>query len=148
VLDETWNQIEVGGEIQGVVDVLVKCAVRDAVELNIDAEGAVFGNTESGAAGALNGTKVNGRGDDAMLTVPPPSSSTSPHSRVLPPTKTFAELGESSTVQSSESKESTKSGKGNPKHLKIEDRSYYIVSATAEILILLLDYLKLVVNLR
>ncbi|EKM82490.1 hypothetical protein AGABI1DRAFT_117956 [Agaricus bisporus var. burnettii JB137-S8] len=148
VLDETWNQVEVGGEIQDVVDVLVKCAVRDAMELNINAEGAVFGNTESGKGGTLNGTKANGKGDDSTSTmVPSPSSPASPHLRALPTTKTFAELGETVTVQSSESKESTKSGKGNPKHLKIEDRSYYIVSATAEILVLLIDYLKLIVNL-
>ena len=35
----------------------------------------------------------------------------------------------------------------NSKHLKIEDRSYYAVSATAEVLTLLLDYLRVVVNL-
>jgi vacuolar protein sorting-associated protein 54 len=148
VLDEMWNQVEVGSEIQDVVDVLVKCAVRDAVELNVEVEGTVFGNTESGVAGTLNGAKMNGKGDDASLAVISPSASGSPQLRALPPTKTFAELGEMTTVQSSESKESTKSGKGNPKHLKIEDRPYYIVSATAEILVLLLDYLKLVVNLR
>lgn len=149
VLDETWNQVEVGGEIQDVVDVLVKCAVRDAVELNINAEGAVFGNTESGKGGTLNGNRANGKGDDSTSTmVPSPSRPASPHLRALPTTKTFAELGETATVQSSDSKESTKSGKGNPKHLKIEDRSYYIVSATAEILVLLIDYLKLIVNLR
>lgn len=33
------------------------------------------------------------------------------------------------------------------KHLRIEERTYYVVSATAEVLILLLDYLKVVVNL-
>lgn len=33
------------------------------------------------------------------------------------------------------------------KHLRIEDRSYYAVTATAEVLSLLLDYLRLVVNL-
>lgn len=35
----------------------------------------------------------------------------------------------------------------NTKHLRIEDRSYYSVSATAEVLTLLLDYLRLVINL-
>ena len=33
------------------------------------------------------------------------------------------------------------------KHLRIEDRSYYAVTATAEVLTLLLDYLRLIVNL-
>ncbi|GLB34735.1 putative vps54-like protein [Lyophyllum shimeji] len=33
------------------------------------------------------------------------------------------------------------------KHLRIEERTYFAVSATAEVLVLLLDYLRLVVNL-
>ncbi|KNZ79337.1 Vacuolar protein sorting-associated protein 54, partial [Termitomyces sp. J132] len=33
------------------------------------------------------------------------------------------------------------------KHLRIEDRTYFAVSATAEVLVLLLDYLRVVVNL-
>ncbi|KII89130.1 hypothetical protein PLICRDRAFT_40765 [Plicaturopsis crispa FD-325 SS-3] len=33
------------------------------------------------------------------------------------------------------------------KHLRIEDRTYFTVSATSEVLILLLDYLKVIVNL-
>ena len=33
------------------------------------------------------------------------------------------------------------------KHLHIEDRTYYVVSATAEVLTLLMDYLRVVVNL-
>ena len=36
----------------------------------------------------------------------------------------------------------------NPgKHLKIEDRSYFAVSATLEVLLLLVDYLKVIMNL-
>ncbi|KAF8077733.1 vacuolar protein sorting-associated protein 54 [Lyophyllum atratum] len=41
-------------------------------------------------------------------------------------------------------------GMGNTagaKHLRIEERTYFAVSATAEVLVLLLDYLRLVVNL-
>lgn len=33
------------------------------------------------------------------------------------------------------------------KHLRIEERTYFAVSATAEVLVLLLDYVRLVVNL-
>ena len=33
------------------------------------------------------------------------------------------------------------------KHLHIEDRTYYVVSATTEVLTLLMDYLRVVVNL-
>ncbi|KAF8637425.1 hypothetical protein AX17_002920 [Amanita inopinata Kibby_2008] len=36
---------------------------------------------------------------------------------------------------------------GSSKHLYIEDRTYFIVSATAEVLVLLQDYLRFVVNL-
>ncbi|KAF5358520.1 hypothetical protein D9756_001367 [Leucocoprinus leucothites] len=144
VLDEMWNQVEIGADLQGVVDVLVRCAVRDAEELRVYAEGAVLGSPNPG--GAINGTKGKENGHSS----PTSPTSKAPKLHVLPPTKTFAELSEADSVPSSDSKESTKSGgsaKGNSKHLKIEDRSYYIVSATAEILILLVDYLKIVINL-
>lgn len=35
----------------------------------------------------------------------------------------------------------------NTKHLRIDDRLYYAVTATADVLTLLLDYLRLVINL-
>lgn len=149
VLDEMWNQVEVGMGVQHIVDVLVKCAVKDAEELRVDAEGTVFGSPDPGTTGAMNGARMNGKRESTSTSpsspTPPPKS---PNLRTLPPTKSFAELGESGTIPASESKESTKSNKGSPKHLKIEDRSYYIVAATAEILTLLIDYLKIVVNLR
>jgi vacuolar protein sorting-associated protein 54 len=149
VLDELWNQVEVGPDLQGVVDVLVKCAVKDAHELNVDAEGAVFGRPNPG--GAVNGVGVNGRENVVSSPSSPTSQSKSSKLRSLPPMKTYAELSETESVPASNSKESTKSSgsaKGSTKHLKIEDRSYYIVSATAEILVLLIDYLRIVINLR
>ncbi|KAF9447663.1 Vps54-domain-containing protein [Macrolepiota fuliginosa MF-IS2] len=145
VLDEPWNQVEVGGEVQDIVDILVKCAVMDAEELRIEVEGVVFG----GLGAMMNG--VNGKGSGNGRSVahsPVKSNSTSPTLgggvRILPSTKSYAELSDPGTVLISGA---NKSAKGNPKHLKIEDRSYYIVAATAEVLILLVDYLKIVVNL-
>ena len=41
----------------------------------------------------------------------------------------------------------SKAPAGSSKHLKIDDRPYFTVSATLEVLRLLLDYLKVVVNL-
>ena len=38
-------------------------------------------------------------------------------------------------------------GSSAPKHIRIEDRTYFIVSATADVLGLLMDYLKVIVNL-
>lgn len=144
VLDEMWNQVEVTGEVQGVVDVLVKCAVSDAEELRVGAEGAAFGNLN-----AMNGVGMNGKGTGNGTSSPSPSSPTprtpTASSRTLPPTKSYAELSETGTVSTLEPKGSNK---GNTKHLKVEDRSYYIVAATAEVLILLVDYLKIVINLR
>ena len=35
----------------------------------------------------------------------------------------------------------------NTKHIRIEDKAYYAVSATSEVLVLLLDYLKIIMNL-
>ena len=148
VLDETWNQVDVGVEVQGVVDILVRCAVKDAEELRVDAEGLVLGGPNSG--GAANGVRVQSKNGISST-----SSSTAsrklPKLHTLPPTKTFTELSEMEPVPSSDSKESTKSSgstKDNTKYLKIEDRSYFIVSATAEVLVLLVDYLKIVINLR
>ena len=36
---------------------------------------------------------------------------------------------------------------GPAKHLRIDDRTYFVVSATVEVLVLLQDYLRLVINL-
>lgn len=148
VLDEMWNQVEVGPEVQGVVDVLVKCAVRDAEELRVGAEGAIFGSPNSGSE---NGAKVMNGKENGVSPSASPRLDSSPRLRVLPQTKTYAELSETATVPTPNSKEPNKPAghaKGNTKHLKIEDRSYFIVSATAETLVLLIDYLKIVVNLR
>jgi vacuolar protein sorting-associated protein 54 len=149
LLDETWSQVEVGAEVQGVVDVLVSCAMKDAAELKVDSEGAVFGSANPGSA--VNGAGVNGKDHGVLSSSSPTPAPKSPTLRNLPPTKTFAGLSETGAIPTSDSKESTKSGgsgKGNAKHLRIEDRSYYIVPATAEILVLLIDYLKIVINLR
>jgi len=143
VLDEMWNQVDVGVEVQGVVDVLVRCAVKDAEELKIDVEGVVLGSPS-----LANGVRVQSKGSGVSS---PSSPRKLPKLRALPPTKTFAELSQMESVPPSDSKESTKSSgstKDGAKHLKIEDRSYFVVSATAEVLILLIDYLKIVINLR
>ncbi|KAF6763954.1 retrograde transporter [Ephemerocybe angulata] len=42
----------------------------------------------------------------------------------------------------------TRPSAGSSKHLKIDDRPFYTVSATLEFLVLLVDYLKVVVNLN
>lgn len=149
VLDETWNQVDVGVEVQGVVDILVRCAVKDAEELRVDAEGLVLGGPNSGST--VNGVRVQSKENDISSTSSSTSSWKLPKLHALPPTKTFTELSEMESVPSSDSKESTKSSgstKDNTKYLKIEDRSYFIVSATAEVLVLLVDYLKVVINLR
>jgi vacuolar protein sorting-associated protein 54 len=38
-------------------------------------------------------------------------------------------------------------GSSSSKHIRIEDRTYFTVSATADVLGLLLDYLKVIINL-
>lgn len=144
VLDEMWNQVDVGVEVQSVVDVLVRCAVKDAEELKIDVEGVVLGSPS-----LANGVRVHQSKENGVSS--PSSPRKLPKLRAVPPTKTFAELSQMEAVPSSDSKESTKSSgstKDGAKHLKIEDRSYFVVSATAEVLVLLIDYLKIVINLR
>ena len=122
VEDELWNQTEVTPALQHAVDILVDSAVRDHPELFVKTDDAIF----SGTQGETTATRVpkpttNGnQSASASGSVPSPSVPETPATR---PTAVAA------------------------KQLRIEDRSFYVVSATAEVLTLLLDYLKVVVNL-
>ncbi|KAM6500337.1 vacuolar protein sorting-associated protein 54 [Amanita muscaria] len=99
VEDEQWSQTEVSSALQHVIETIMDCAVRDAPELVVRAEGPI--SDSSGASAPIEKT----------------SNSTQ---------KTQA---------------------NGAKHLHIEDRNYFLVSATSEVLVLLQDYLCLVINL-
>ncbi|KAF8511112.1 Vps54-domain-containing protein [Hysterangium stoloniferum] len=105
VEDEQWAQVEVSGDMQRLVGLLVDAAMRDPVEL-------VLPRTE-------------------LQILPPSSVSASSNGQVRQP------LSPPSTPPISASSQ-----------LYIEDRPYFIVSATLQVLVVLLtDYVKLIVNL-
>lgn len=120
--DEQWNPAEVSPSLQRITDVIVDSAVRDSPELIIKSDTDVSLPNALSANGTASRTHLtNGKGKDQAL--PPP-----------PPVKQAPNGFNPSTVAGS-------------KHLCIDERPYFAVSATAEVLVLLLDYLRVVVNL-
>lgn len=124
VEDEQWNPAEVNPSVQKIVDMLVEASIRDPRDL--------------------------------LLNPPPynPSSPLPPMSPLLSPTLTPAgeRIRPSSPMPSPAPNRASVNGArrstSSPgKYLKIEERNYFAVSATLEVLILLVDYLKLIMNL-
>ncbi|CAA7271484.1 unnamed protein product [Cyclocybe aegerita] len=117
VEDELWNQTEVTAALQHSTNVIVDSAVRDPPELVITSDEAIF---------------------SPYATTTFPTSETNGTTRVA---------GQSpSNAGPSTNGASSATGSGT-KHLRIEDRSYYVVLATSEMLTLVLDYLRIVINL-
>lgn len=115
--DEQWNPCEVSPSLQHITNVLVDSAVRDAPELVIKSDADTLFSTPPPSA---NGVTPNTNG---VPSHPPPPP-------LKGPTNGFG----------------ANSGAG-AKHLRIDERNYFAVSATSEVLVLLLDYLRVVVNL-
>ncbi|KAF8809089.1 Vps54-domain-containing protein [Phlegmacium glaucopus] len=123
VEDERWDPTEVTPGLQHITNLLVDSAVRDPPDLIIKTDDTIFSPVTT------------------TFSSPTPTTSN----------------GKSAIVQSFSnalSKLSSSNGNTAPtisstttKHLHIEDRTYYAVSATAEVLTLLMDYLRVVVNL-
>jgi vacuolar protein sorting-associated protein 54 len=110
----------VSPSLQRITDVLIDSAVRDSPELIIKSDAdTLFPNSLPINGIANPAINANGKGKDN----PPP-----------PPIKKAPNGFNPSSVTGS-------------KHLLIDGRSYFAVSATAEVLVLLLDYLRVVVNL-
>jgi len=110
VEDEQWGQIEVSQRSQRIVDVIIDCAVKDALEV-------VFAKPSP-----VNGV-TNGASPTSSMETPPPTAS--------------VPNGEGAGIAAT----------GNAKYLKVEERTYYVVSATMQVLQLVIDYLKVIVNL-
>ncbi|KAF9036624.1 vacuolar protein sorting-associated protein 54 [Panaeolus papilionaceus] len=126
VEDELWKPLaEVTPGLQRIVNALVDSAIRDPPELVIKTEDTIFSPYAANFSLAVtpNGT-------------PAPTSALD--SSAAPSFTTALDNSHAAAPANS---------RGVVKHLKVEDRSYYIVSATAEVLTLLQDYLRLVVNL-
>lgn len=123
VENEQWEQIDATPAIQHITDVLVDSAVRDVPELLV---------TNADTA--------------------PVSSSSIPSISSLPSLSSSLTTATSTdTVPSSPSAPAVKRTNGATKNtkvrLRIEERTFSAVSATSEVLSLLLDYLRVIVNL-
>ncbi|OCH88200.1 Vps54-domain-containing protein [Obba rivulosa] len=126
VEDEQWNPAEVPPSAQHIVDLLVDSSIHDPLEFVLSTSG--------------------------------PPSSPLPNSPLPPPSPSLTVNGASAPMPSSPlpspvrlpppPRASTRRVTTSPsKHLRIEDRTYFAVSATLEVLMLLADYLKVIINL-
>ncbi|KAF8912041.1 Vps54-like protein-domain-containing protein [Gymnopilus junonius] len=125
VEDELWNPTEITPGLQHITNILVDSAVRDPPELIIKTDDAVF----SPLAGSFPST---GPDTATSMVVPESAANITPALILSFPTSMRSTNGPPAS---------------STKHLRIEERTYYTVSATAEVLTLLLDYLRVVVNL-
>lgn len=120
--DEQWNPVEVSPSLQRITDVLVDSAVRDSPELVIKSDADTLFPNPLSTNGTSNPTlNTNGKGKSKDNPPPPP-------------------------IQKAPNGFNPSSVPGS-KHVVIDERTYFVVSATAEVLVLLLDYLRVVVNL-
>lgn len=125
VKDELWNPTEVTPGLQSITDLLVDSAVRDPPDLIIKSDDTIFTPITT----EFPSTPTTSNGKSAIV-----KSFNNVLSKLSSTNGSAAAAAASSTTTSS-------------KHLRIEDRTYYVVLATSEVLTLLLDYLRVVVNL-
>ena len=128
VEDEQWSQAEVPSSVQRISDLLIDAAVHDSREFIVKIAPAVSGPPPSSFSlpSSLRPTASHGSS----------SQPSSPQPITLRP---LSPLPSSPRLQSN--------GSSLAKHLRIEDRTYFAVSATQEVLNILTDYLKVIVNL-
>lgn len=123
--DEQWNPAEVVPPVQRMINLLVDASIHDPRELLFEALGNPTSplppNSPIASPNLANGAPV-----------PPSSPLPSPNPNRL-------------SVNGSP--QPRKASSNPSKHLKIEDRSYFAVSATLEVLLLMVDYLKVIMNL-
>ena len=127
VEDELWNPKEVTPGLQHITDLLVDSAVRDPPDLIIKSEDTIF----SPITANFPSTPTTSNGKSAIV---------KSFNNVL--SKLSSSNGSATTDTAATTTTTTSS-----KHLRIEDRTYYVVLATSEVMTLLLDYLRVVVNL-
>lgn len=116
-----------------MTNVILDSAVRDPPELVITTEDTIFSPYASTFPGATNGSSAITPSFGSALQTALSTGIPSAVNGVMPP-----RIGATSHPASASA---------STKHLRIEDRSYYAVNATTEVLSLLLDYLRVVVNL-
>ena len=132
VEDELWNPTEVTPGLQHITDLLVDSAVRDPPDLIIKSDDTIFSPIATNFPPTPTSTSSNGK-----------SAIVKSFSNVLSKLSSSNGSATTSDAAAAAAVVSTTSSK----HLRIEDRTYYVVLATSEVLTLLLDYLRVVVNL-
>lgn len=124
VEDELWVPTEITPGLQHVANVIIDSAVRDPSELIIKSEDVIFSPyATSFPSPVLNGDPPTAQTLQSTIHC---SSISNGAIRGLttPPTKPVSS-----------------------KHLRIDERAYYAVAATTEVIMLIMDYLRVVVNL-
>ena len=125
VEDEQWNAVEVAPTIQRGVDTIVDASISDPPELQLNCPPQALLSP-------------------VLPTSPPPTSPSLTANGDLRPSSPLP----SPNFPVSPGRTSRKRSTNAPtKHLRVEDRAYFAVSATLDVLVLLLDYLKVIVNL-
>ncbi|KAJ7272052.1 Vps54-like protein-domain-containing protein [Mycena haematopus] len=132
VENEQWEQIDATPAIQHVADVLVDSAVRDVPELLV--------------ISSVSPTVPSSSSSSSLSSVPSISSlpSLSSSSSLTTASSTDTINPPSTAVKRTNGTSQSKNAKIR---LRIEERTFSAVSATSEVLSLLLDYLRVIVNL-
>ena len=125
VEDELWNPKDVTPELQHITDLLIDSAVRDPPDLIIKSDDTIF---------------------SPVTTNFPPSTPTSSNGKSAI-VKSFSNALSKLSSSNGSATAAAAATSTTSKHLRIEDRTYYVVLATSEVLTLLMDYLRVVVNL-
>ncbi|KAI0064444.1 Vps54-domain-containing protein [Artomyces pyxidatus] len=126
VEDEQWSPAEVTSSVQRIVNLIVDAAVHDPHEFIVKLAPAIA----TPPSPLPNSSSLRAPASPSPVPGSPGSRPVSPRP-VSPRPRLHANGSTSSTS----------------KHLRVEDRAYFSVSATQEALILLTDYLKVIVNL-
>ncbi|KAH8106877.1 Vps54-domain-containing protein [Cristinia sonorae] len=126
VEDEQWNPAEVLAPVQRMINLLIDASIHDPRELLLNAppdptSPLMPNSPPPSASPLLNGTAIH---PSSPLPSPSPNR-----------------------LSINGSPQARKASSTPGKHLKIEDRNYFAVSATLEVLLLLMDYLKVIMNL-
>ncbi|KAJ6502286.1 vacuolar protein sorting-associated protein 54 [Mycena sanguinolenta] len=129
VENEQWEQIDATPVIQHVADVLVDSAVRDVPELMVAAPTVPVSSSASSISSVPSISSLPSLSSSSSL-----ATASSTDTINLPPTATKRTNGTSQT-------------KNAKIRLRIEERTFSAVSATTEVLSLLLEYLRVIVNL-
>ncbi|KAI9061503.1 Vps54-domain-containing protein [Trametes sanguinea] len=128
VEDEQWNAAEVAPSVQRVVDTMVDASIQDPPEFLLNQPPSNTLSPVPPTSPMPNSPSLSANGTSAAQPRPssplpspnfPPSPGRSPRRRA---------------------------GNGPTKHLRVEERAFFAVGATLDVLVLLAEYVKVIVN--